>query len=215
MRILVTSGGTREQIDDVRYIGNASTGRTGALIAEEAVRRYHTTYLLSGTGAARPAEWVRKTGLLVERTFGNAADLEAQALDLLGTFAFDAVIAAAAVADYTVDRTEGKIPSGTEDLLLRLKPTHKIVDRLREVAPAARMVVFKLEAGVSDDELVRKAAATLTRVGAVLAVANHAEGMGGAAHDAMLVDPAGNVEPVKGRERLALRIIERLQGGAT
>jgi len=39
LRVLVTAGGTREPIDAVRYVGNRSSGRMGAAVADEAARR--------------------------------------------------------------------------------------------------------------------------------------------------------------------------------
>jgi len=41
MKILITSGGTREYIDDVRVLTNLSSGRLGAVIADEAVKLGH------------------------------------------------------------------------------------------------------------------------------------------------------------------------------
>jgi len=46
----------------------------------------------------------------------------------------DALISAAAVADYTLDANADKIKSG-QDLLLRLKPTKKIIKIVREAYP--------------------------------------------------------------------------------
>ena len=54
MRILVTAGPTREDIDPVRYITNRSTGRMGYAIAAEAVRRGHEAVLVSGPTALEP-----------------------------------------------------------------------------------------------------------------------------------------------------------------
>ena len=38
-RVLILSGPTREHIDPVRYLSNASSGKMGKAIAEEAVAR--------------------------------------------------------------------------------------------------------------------------------------------------------------------------------
>ena len=54
MRVLVTAGGTREPIDDVRVIANTSTGRLGVRIAESAAAAGHFVTLLHGVHAARP-----------------------------------------------------------------------------------------------------------------------------------------------------------------
>ena len=48
--IIVTAGGTRERIDEVRSITNGATGRLGSLIADELSKRLsaqeHTLYYL-------------------------------------------------------------------------------------------------------------------------------------------------------------------------
>ena len=48
MRILITAGPTREYLDDVRYLSNASSGRMGYALAAEAVARGHHVVLVSG-----------------------------------------------------------------------------------------------------------------------------------------------------------------------
>jgi phosphopantothenoylcysteine synthetase/decarboxylase len=53
------------------------------------------------------------------------------------------VIHAAAVGDYEAQDTAGKIPSGQSELLLRLKPTPKILPLLKEWSREIRLVSFK------------------------------------------------------------------------
>ena len=48
MKILITAGPTREYIDDVRFLSNASTGRMGCAIARAAVGRGHEVVLVCG-----------------------------------------------------------------------------------------------------------------------------------------------------------------------
>lgn len=163
-RVLVTGGGTREPVDPVRYLGNMSTGRTAATLADElAERGFEVTWL--GAEAATQPESVAR--LLHYVTFD---DLEASLERLLREERFDAVIHAAAVSDYAVERVvgpggeaaaaldpEGKIPSGMA-LELRLKPNPKLVDRLHEWSsnPDLRVVAFKLTA--TPDAAAREAA---------------------------------------------------------
>ena len=149
LRVLVTSGGTEEPVDGVRTLGNLSTGRTGALIADALVSRGHDVLLLRSQRAARPAENVR------EETFSSFGELESALKRSLRTEKFDAVIHAAAVSDYSVDRLlidgiehapgVGKIDSGRE-VSIRLRPNPKLVDHLREWSsnPELRVVAFKL-----------------------------------------------------------------------
>lgn len=146
MRILVTSGATREPIDAVRFLSNVSTGRTGALLADALTQHGHTLTLLHGVTA------VRSTRATVSETFDSTADLQARLQRLLGTGDFDAVIHAAAVSDYRPDTSHtGKLSSYAPELTLRLVPTPKLLPSLKSYAPRPlRVIGFKLTAGADD-----------------------------------------------------------------
>lgn len=102
MNIIVTSGGTREKIDEVRTIANSATGALGSLIASELLRRLpageHTLYYLCGTGAVIPGNDPRLEILPVPDT----GSLETAMRTLLETRRIDAVVHAMAVSDYRV-----------------------------------------------------------------------------------------------------------------
>ena len=90
VRVLVTAGGTREPLDDVRFI-SAPPGRMGVALAEEARRRgADVTLVASNLTVARPA------GVEVVDA-PTAADLEREVLARADA---DLVLMAAAVADY-------------------------------------------------------------------------------------------------------------------
>ena len=48
MRILITAGPTREYLDDVRYLSNASSGRMGYALAAKALAAGHEVILVTG-----------------------------------------------------------------------------------------------------------------------------------------------------------------------
>ena len=57
MRILITAGGTKEFIDPVRFITNASSGKMGHKLANAAVNAGHKVTLITATqGQKVPAE---------------------------------------------------------------------------------------------------------------------------------------------------------------
>lgn len=58
LRIVVTAGPTREPLDDVRYLSNASTGRMGIEVAREARRRGARVTLVLGPTAEAPPDGV-------------------------------------------------------------------------------------------------------------------------------------------------------------
>ncbi len=158
LRVLVTSGGTAEPIDAVRAITNTSTGETGALIAEHLARSGHEVRLLR----ARTARAAR--GATAEATFVTTADLGAALEAELGGHDFDAVIHAAAVADFSVAAIEtadgqplaagGKLASGAAPIL-RLKTNPKLLDSIRARSRRRDVCVvgFKLTSGASEAEI--------------------------------------------------------------
>jgi phosphopantothenate---cysteine ligase (CTP) len=146
MKILVTAGATREPIDAVRFLSNISTGATGAALADEFVRHGHTVVCLSGEGAVA-SKYSRDT-----EQFSSADDLRARLKRRLGEGEFDAVVMAAAVADYRPAKViEGKIPSAAEALTLALVRNEKIIPWLKSYAVHPLKVIgFKLTAGAGD-----------------------------------------------------------------
>lgn len=150
MRILITSGATREPIDAVRFLSNVSTGRTGALLAELLAQHGHAITLLHGEAAVLPS-----AGHITLEAFTSTEHLKAQLHRLLATSPFDAVIHAAAVSDYRPAETSaGKLTSYADELTLRLVPTPKLLPELkRYAAPRPLKVIgFKLTAGASPEE---------------------------------------------------------------
>jgi len=91
-RIVVTAGPTYEAIDPARFIGNRSSGKMGVALAAAAQRRGAEVTLLLGPSAVPPPLGV--TVVAVETAAQLQAALAAAAV------AADAVIMAAAVADY-------------------------------------------------------------------------------------------------------------------
>ncbi len=98
--VVVTAGGTREAIDPVRFIGNRSTGKMGVAIAEAALDRGARVTLIAAERRGRRRRRA-PTVVRVEST----ADLRRALLDGAphgadGSAGFDALVMAAAVADF-------------------------------------------------------------------------------------------------------------------
>ncbi|MGI6751399.1 MAG: phosphopantothenoylcysteine decarboxylase [Anaerovoracaceae bacterium] len=98
MKIIVTSGGTSEKIDEVRKITNMASGRLGAAIADEFIRAENAevTYL-HGENAALPTRQPAKM-MKIE----SAEDLLDTLTLLLSQNKYTAIIHAMAVSDYTL-----------------------------------------------------------------------------------------------------------------
>lgn len=208
MHVLVTAGNTQTPIDRVRCLTNVFSGRTGARVAAEAAARGHgVTLLTSHPDALGPA-----AGVTVRpyRTFDELEALMAEELTARG---HDAVLHAAAVGDYhvvgtfakrgneLVDVAAGKVKSTYPELWLKLVPSPKLVDKVRTPWGFRGVLVkFKLEVGVSDEELLAVAERSRVQSAADLICANTLDGM----HDRAYV---GDGEVYRRVERLALAVV--------
>lgn len=120
MRILITAGGTREYIDPVRFISNASSGKMGYELARAALKAGHNVTLITTTVAQDPpiaAELVK-------------VETAAQMFEAVKKhFArCDCLVMAAAVADYTPVRSaRTKLKKTDRNLTVKLKPTPDIL----------------------------------------------------------------------------------------
>jgi phosphopantothenoylcysteine decarboxylase/phosphopantothenate--cysteine ligase len=160
--VVVTAGPTYEDIDDVRYIGNRSSGKMGYAVAAEAVRRGARVILVSGPATLPPPAGVE---LLRVR---NAEQMNTAV-----------VIMAAAVADYTPERRAGKIEKTDGPLDLSLVRTTDILAALGKArADRAKPVLVGFAAESGDP--VERGRQKLLRKGADLIVANDisTEGVG-------------------------------------
>ncbi len=120
MRILITAGGTREYIDPVRFISNASSGRMGYALAHAALKAGHKVTLITAPTDQRPPSGAK----LVE------VETAARMLDAVKKLfeKCDCLIMAAAVADYTPSRpAKTKIKKSGKSLTIKLKPTVDIL----------------------------------------------------------------------------------------
>ena len=125
-QILILSGPTHEYIDPVRFIGNASSGKMGKAVAEEA------------SGCGYNVEFI--TGPVAEENLpnlgGGGIHRVTSALEMLATAqelfkASDIIIFAAAVADYApAERMAEKMTKSTDELVLRLQPNPDIAQTL-------------------------------------------------------------------------------------
>ena len=119
MRILITAGGTREYIDHVRFISNASSGKMGYCLARAAQKAGHKVTLISTSDLQSPVG-VDFVGL------DSAAEMFAAVKKFFAEC--DCLIMAAAVADYTPARTsKTKIKKTGKPITIKLKPTADIL----------------------------------------------------------------------------------------
>ncbi len=161
--VVVSAGGTREPIDPVRFIGNRSTGRMGLAVVRAALDRgARVTLLAANLEVALPDD----PELTVVRT-GSTAELETALARVTThdgvTAGFDALVMAAAVADFRpTAAAERKLPRG-DGLTLQLESTPDLLAAVaatvRTVEPRPVLVGFAAETGSLErapDKLRRK-----------------------------------------------------------
>ena len=205
MRVLITAGGTREPIDDVRVVANLSTGRLGCRLAESFAARGDEVVLLHGSGSAVPAVELQR------HAFGPSSELWSLMQQQLPRA--DVVLHAAAVSDYVPVRAEGKLKSDEDELVLRMLRAPKLIDGLRDRAPHAFLVGFKLTSGRDQGAREDLARALLTRARLDLVVTNEAGAIGEQSHAALLVDGDGCRPVTGGKSGLAAAVVEVVARG--
>jgi phosphopantothenoylcysteine synthetase/decarboxylase len=206
--VLVTSGPTRAWLDRVRYIANASTGALGARIVEALVARGMPVKHLFGPGSELPR--VGNPALLESVEISTIDDLVAEIKKAAAEKRVSAVVHAMAVLDYVPEkRIDEKRASDTGAWEVRLVRTPKVISLIRELFPAACVVGFKLEAGVTEEELIRRAVASLRKHRLDLVVANDLDRVGPESHEALFIGPEGGVP---GRAGTKGEIAERIAG---
>lgn len=207
-RVLVTAGPTWVALDRVRVITSIFSGSTGIEIARAAARRGASVTLLLGPGRSRLTDGEAGVRVVPYVFYEELAELvrrEVSAGDC------QAVIHSAAVADYEpASPHPGKLRSGQKELVLRLKPTAKLVDRIKLLDPKILLVMFKLEVGSSHEQLVEQGLAALRRAGADLVVVNDLEAVR-AEHIAFLVEPGGEIVQAVGNSEIASRLLDWLE----
>jgi phosphopantothenoylcysteine decarboxylase / phosphopantothenate---cysteine ligase len=208
-RIVISAGGTAEPIDPVRFIGNRSTGKMGVAIAEAALARGAVVTLIAGR-----VEVPLPPSAHVVRAETTAAMREA-VLDGVIVAGADALVMAAAVADFRPRQTaETKLARGGS-LTLELEPTEDVLaevgERARELDPRPVIVGFAAETGSLD-----RAPDKLRRKGADLLVANDVaepgSGFGTDTNRVVILSADGTRDalPLLTKREVAERLLDRV-----
>jgi phosphopantothenoylcysteine decarboxylase/phosphopantothenate--cysteine ligase len=207
-KVLITAGGTRENIDPVRYIGNRSSGKMGYALAEAARDRGADVTLISGPTKLTVPSDVKFIGV------ENTKEMYKAVLASLDQA--DVVIMTAAVADYKADSSKRsaesrKIKKSDRKLTLTLKPTEDILKSISQQKNRKNKVLvgFALET----DNLEKNAREKLKDKNLDLIVAN-----GPATFDSdeikfSLIDRTGKINnlPQQPKPAAANLILDRVQ----
>ena len=205
LRILISSGPTREAIDPVRFISNYSTGYMGAQLAREALARGHQVTVVSG-----PAQEPLPSGASVVPV--ESAQQMEQALRRHAPGS-DVVIMAAAVSDFRLRRRAGSKLPRRGRLTLALEATPDLIGRLPR-RPGQVRVGFAVES----KPVLERAARKLRRKRLDLLVAQHLEesGMpfGQRAVRAWLLAPHQRPASLgtRSKSRVARALLDKIEG---
>lgn len=163
LEVLVTAGGTREPLDEVRFLGNRSSGRMGVALASAARDRGANVTLVASNLSVPVPAGITTVQAPTARTLSDTCQELFPDCDLL--------LMAAAVADFRPgERAGGKMERGTGGLDLHLEATEDIIGTLSSSRAARQvMVAFAAEHGEGGEE---RAAAKLERKGVDAIVLN-------------------------------------------
>ncbi len=202
-RVVVTCGPTWVPIDMARVISNTSTGALGQRIALDCAKVGAQVTLLEGP-VARPLV-SRSIRILKFLFFEELQRLLRQ--ELQGKV--DALIHAAAVADYKLRRPfGGKLASEKKGLTLKLIATPKLISLVKRLNPSTFLVGFKLEPQLTRSSAGRKAVSLFREVGCDLVVANQSDSQ---RYKGYIIDNTVTVlADVDSREQLSAKLVRIL-----
>ena len=168
-KVLITAGPTWVAIDKVRVISNIASGETGILLADKLSEQGAKVTLVLGPGNDKNG--IQNSRIKIIR-FSFFEELRQALKKELKASRYDFIIHSAAVSDFAPQKPiNEKLKSG-RPYILRLKALPKLSADIRRLAPDAGLVLFKLESGIKDEELIQRARKTLADSQADLIVAN-------------------------------------------
>ena len=186
--VVLTLGATRSPIDDIRFIQNTSSGSTGFAIADDLFRHGHDVTCVKGITTVTTPKWLP---LVIQ---ADSPDEMLKELFALSNDDIEAWVHSAAVLDYIVENSaEGKLASQQGPLDVKLIESPKHILELSEKCQGTVRIGFKLETGIKQKELVRRALAQIEYANRTAVVANRLEDINDSSKPrAYLVDKTGS-----------------------
>ena len=233
-KIIITSGGTSERIDNARKITNSSSGKLGMTIANHLLEGNNDImiYYVCSKNSLRPTD---KRAKVVE--IDGTIDLKKTIEDLLTREHIDYFIHSMAVSDYmtdyvtTIERIKesiknhddideafknieviggSKISSYEDNLVIVLKPTPKIISIIKNLSPSTYLVGFKLLDGVSKEELIEVAKRLRNKNNCDLVIANDLTTIRNGDHIGYIIDKTNEIEEAHGKDDIAKKLVRKM-----
>lgn len=204
--ILITAGPTYEDIDPVRYIGNRSTGKMGIAIAEKAYQQGAKVTLILGPSDEKPN--LPNESILKVRSAKEMHEAVSNRYDDC-----DALIMAAAVADYTPNQvSDKKIKKQDGNLGIDLKRTIDIAAECGERKRHQVNIGFALET----NDLIQNATRKLEKKNFDMIVLNspndQQSAFGHSTNKVTLINKNGSMDelPLLDKRMVAEKILDQL-----
>jgi phosphopantothenoylcysteine decarboxylase/phosphopantothenate--cysteine ligase len=206
-RVLITAGATREPIDPIRYLTNASSGKMGVALAEAALARGAQVTIVRGHTSVPPPPGAEVITVQTAREMYDAVLPRQQEQTI--------IIAAAAVGDYTLAEPKSdKIKKNGDRLNLELMPTPDILATLGAHKPAGQLLVgFALETQDEEANARKKLARKHLDLVALNSLREQGAGFQHDTNKITLLDAEGGIEryPIKSKRAVAEDILARLE----
>jgi phosphopantothenoylcysteine decarboxylase/phosphopantothenate--cysteine ligase len=208
-KVLISTGATFEKVDEFRGITNLSSGKTGVELAKEAFIRGADVTLICGQVS------VDMPHVFNVINVESVADMQEAIIKQVPTH--DVFISAAAVSDFRPVKDERitKI-SSSEDLILKLETTPKIINEVKNINPEIFLVGFKAEYGLSEGELVSSARERMKESEANFMVANDISAEGGGfgsdENEVLIIDENVLKVPLTSKKEVAGKILDKVVG---
>jgi phosphopantothenoylcysteine decarboxylase/phosphopantothenate--cysteine ligase len=198
---LITAGGTREYIDPVRFISNASSGKMGYALAAAALKAGHTVTLITAPTNLMPPNGAKVINVETSAQMFAAVKRYFPKCDCL--------IMAAAVSDYApLNTSKTKIKKSDNALTIKLKPTTDILKWAGQHKTKQIVVGFALE----DKDIKNRAAKKLTQKNLDMVIANTPAAIGAEKSSVHVLTTNGTwtTLPLSGKALLANKLVRML-----
>lgn len=220
-KVLITSGATREKIDEVRFISNISTGKTASTIAEHLIAQGASVIFLHSQGSELPESNCKRI------EFVSYTDLKRNLFSLIETEDFDFVVHCAAVSDYFVEKIEYensflnssgklKIPSKLDSLKLHLAATEKLVDKIKNHShnKEVKLISFKYSGSNKPEDSLNETDELFGKSDSDFVVLNHIKDRNNNIQkNFLIIDKGKKIHSASTREELAQQLTKIILEG--
>lgn len=231
IKIVITSGGTSERIDNVRKITNSSSGKLGSMISDafsDALTDEYKIYYVCNKKSIKPTK--KDNVEIIEIMDTN--DLVNVTKELLTNNKIDYFIHSMAVSDYTVDyvtnedkykdfllndnydsliiNRDNKISSYEDNLIIKLKRTPKVIKMIKDISPLTYLVGFKLLDDVNEETLINVAHDLKVKNNCNLVLANDLSSIRNGNHVGYIIKNKNDFKKIYSKENIAFSLVKEM-----